>query len=309
MFRPVLGILLLSLVIFCGPARDLNSNDFVALAPAEIETYSEQINAEREETDDYFRNHQESPIAAVARLQVTVKDSNTIQSIVQTDDEFKLQSSDLATALMEFNYDGQSFRVIQPRSGLELEGQPYAGKTFSDAVIQGQRYVFAMYGSGTIIIYDLSNPAREQFGGKEYFPIDSRWQLEGKIIPADSQKIVQMPTSRGLVKQFRVAGTVELQIYGQPVRLTLFQSAGASEDSDDLFLPFTDQTTGKSTYHTGRYLDLKKPAPGQSLIVDFNRAYYPLCYFSPHFNCPVPPAENRIAFAVTAGEKGVHAQL
>lgn len=308
MFRPSLGILLLSVVIFCGPARDLNSNHFVALTPAEIESYSEQINAEREEADDYFRNHPESPIAAVARIQGIAKDSAAIQFIVQIGNEFKLQPSDSTTAVLGFKYDGQSFQNIQPASGLELEGQPYTGEKFSDAVIQGQRYVFALYGAGTIIIYDLTSPAREQFAGKEYFPIDSRWQLEGNMVASDSQKIVQIPTSRGLVKQFRIAGTVELQVYGKPVRLTLFQSAGASEDSDDLFLPFTDQTTGKSTYHTGRYLDLKKPAPGHSLIVDFNQAYYPLCYFSPHFNCPVPPAENRIAFAITAGEKGVHAQ-
>jgi uncharacterized protein (DUF1684 family) len=39
-------------------------------------------------------------------------------------------------------------------------------------------------------------------------------------------------------------------------------------------------------------------------MIDFNKAYNPYCaYVSGKFNCPIPPAENRLAVAITAGEK------
>ena len=39
-----------------------------------------------------------------------------------------------------------------------------------------------------------------------------------------------------------------------------------------------------------------------ALVLDFNFAYNPACAFSPHYNCPVPPPENRLVVAIRAGE-------
>jgi len=38
-------------------------------------------------------------------------------------------------------------------------------------------------------------------------------------------------------------------------------------------------------------------------VLDFNRAYNPPCVFTPFATCPLAPPENRLPFAVTAGEK------
>ncbi|HEY3126319.1 MAG TPA: DUF1684 domain-containing protein, partial [Candidatus Limnocylindria bacterium] len=46
-------------------------------------------------------------------------------------------------------------------------------------------------------------------------------------------------------------------------------------------------------------------------VVDFNRAYNPACVFSPYYNCPIPPPENRLPVAIRAGErmpKGINLQ-
>ena len=69
-----------------------------------------------------------------------------------------------------------------------------------------------------------------------------------------------------------------------------------------LFLPFKDGTSGKETYAAGRYVDLDGP-DGGPFVLDFNRAYNPSCaYGEPErFQCPVPPAENALAVAVTRG--------
>ena len=32
-------------------------------------------------------------------------------------------------------------------------------------------------------------------------------------------------------------------------------------------------------------------------IVDFNIAYHPYCYYNPEYECPLPPAENRLTSA------------
>ena len=70
-----------------------------------------------------------------------------------------------------------------------------------------------------------------------------------------------------------------------------------------LWLPFYDATSGKETYGGGRYLDLIVDDEGQ-VDLDFNFAYNPLCDYNPErYNCTLPPVENRLPFAVNAGEK------
>ena len=42
------------------------------------------------------------------------------------------------------------------------------------------------------------------------------------------------------------------------------------------------------------------------VLLDFNRAYNPLCAYSAGYSCPVPPAENRLSVAVPAGVQSDH---
>jgi uncharacterized protein (DUF1684 family) len=67
-------------------------------------------------------------------------------------------------------------------------------------------------------------------------------------------------------------------------------------------VPFRDATTGKETYGAGRYLDVLR-IKGEDYVLDFNTAYNPLCAYSPRYNCPYPPAQNRLKIPVEAGEK------
>jgi uncharacterized protein len=72
---------------------------------------------------------------------------------------------------------------------------------------------------------------------------------------------------------------------------------------NDLFLPFTDLTTGKQTHGGGRFLDLKIP-DNDEIIIDFNKAYNPLCaYGNPKYSCPIPPKENYLEIKIKAGER------
>ena len=53
----------------------------------------------------------------------------------------------------------------------------------------------------------------------------------------------------------------------------------------------------------GRYLDVARPGPDGKAVIDFNRAYNPPCAFTQFATCPLPPNENRLDLAITAGEK------
>ena len=61
-------------------------------------------------------------------------------------------------------------------------------------------------------------------------------------------------------------------------------------------------TSGTETYPAGRYLDLDRNATG-IYVIDFNRAYHPYCYYNLTFDCPYPPAENRLTVPIRAGER------
>jgi uncharacterized protein (DUF1684 family) len=67
-------------------------------------------------------------------------------------------------------------------------------------------------------------------------------------------------------------------------------------------VPFSDETSKGDTYPAGRYLDIDITPTG-FYVVDFNKAYHPYCYYSPKFDCPYPPAENRLPVAIRAGER------
>src|SRR5262249_39439499 len=111
----------------------------------------------------------------------------------------------------------------------------------------------------------------------------------------------QMPTSTGGQRQMRRVGSLEFSLKGLPLKLTAFVEGGAA-NLDHLFVPFSDLTTGTETYPAGRYIDLDKTPTG-IYNVDFNLAYHPYCYYNSEYDCPYPPAENRLKIPVRAGER------
>jgi uncharacterized protein len=134
-----------------------------------------------------------------------------------------------------------------------------------------------------------------------YFPIDLSYSVPAVLEPSSEQVTVEMPTSTGEHRKMHRVGKLEFVLKGQPMTLSAFTEAGAP-DVDHLFVPFADLTTGTETYAGGRYLDLDRNATG-IYLVDFNRAYQPYCYFNPTFDCPYPPAENRLKVPIRAGER------
>jgi uncharacterized protein len=133
-----------------------------------------------------------------------------------------------------------------------------------------------------------------------YFPIEPDYNTPGVLKPIDDKTIVEMPTSTGANRKMRRVGSLEFTVKGQPMKLLAFNEVGT--DPGSLFVAFSDLTSGTETYAAGRFMDLARNATG-IYEVDFNRAYIPYCYYNPTYECPYPPAENRLKIPIRAGEK------
>ncbi|HWF84214.1 MAG TPA: DUF1684 domain-containing protein [Vicinamibacterales bacterium] len=132
-----------------------------------------------------------------------------------------------------------------------------------------------------------------------YFPIDPAYKVPAVLKRIDDPTIIDMPTSTGTTRRMRRRGTLEFSLKGQPLKLTAFVEVA---DPDHLFVAFNDLTSGTETYPAGRYLDLTPNATG-NYELDFNRAYNPYCYYNAGYECPYPPAENRLKVPIRAGER------
>ncbi len=133
-----------------------------------------------------------------------------------------------------------------------------------------------------------------------YYPVNPGYDVPAVMNPTDDAPAGPMVYSDGAIRNVRQVGKLNFVLNGKQLELAAFVEVGAPEDS--LFVPFADLTNGTETYNSGRLLDVPRTATGL-YDLDFNRAYNPSCYYSPTYSCPLPPKENRMAIAVTAGER------
>jgi len=135
----------------------------------------------------------------------------------------------------------------------------------------------------------------------KYYPVDTTFKVPAGLRLSKDRPVFDMPTSTGTNRKMQRVGVLEFTLQGTQMSLAAFVEDGTQQITS-LFVPFADATTGTETYSAGRYLDLK-PTPTGFYVIDFNRAYNPTCAYNPTWECPYPPAENRLKVAIRAGEK------
>ena len=141
-----------------------------------------------------------------------------------------------------------------------------------------------------------------------FYPVNKNYRVIATFERVSNGKWFTMETSGSSKQTYRVYGTIRFTIHDTAVKLNIYQSQnllGVAEYKNYLFLPFTDLTSGEETYASGRYIDLTfEDISNNKVVIDFNKAYNPYCaYVSGKYNCPIPPAENRLMVAIRAGEK------
>ena len=144
-----------------------------------------------------------------------------------------------------------------------------------------------------------------KFKALDFYPVNEKFIFEVVIKRTPQAIPFMMKRTKDEVKYVKY-GEVTFKYNGQNHTLAVYQNldliARKPEYSNYLFLPFTDATNGETTYGGGRYLDLKIPE-NKTVVINFNKAYNPLCHYNKKFSCPIPPIENDLGFRVEAGVK------
>jgi len=140
-----------------------------------------------------------------------------------------------------------------------------------------------------------------------FYNADSTYRVTAKAELINNAPGFIMPVFSGQGSEYLPYALLKFTLKGKPMQLTVYRSVGLSKIAaykDYLFLPFTDDTNGKTTYAGGRYIDLREgDFKGQTVTIDFNKAYNPYCAFGSGYACPKPPDVNHLIFAVKAGEQ------
>lgn len=186
----------------------------------------------------------------------------------------------------------------QPISAVELKSDAEDKPT----VITLRSITFQVIKRGDklgVRIKDKNNPQRTNFSGLEYFPIDIKWRLDAQFEAYNPPKPMPITNVLGMESSESSPGAVKFEVDGKEYRLDAITEKGETK----LFMIIADKTSGKETYPAGRYLYVDPPDASGHLIVDFNKAYSPPCAFTKFATCPLPPRQNRLPFAIAAGEK------
>ena len=146
-------------------------------------------------------------------------------------------------------------------------------------------------------VKDRESAALQAFHGLDTYPAAPAWRIEARFEPYDPPRTIGIPNVLGQVTDAPAPGAVVFDLQGKTHRLDAL-----GDPKEGLSLIFADQTNGKDTYGAGRFLETG-PVKDGKVVVDFNLAYNPPCAFTAFATCPLPPAQNRLALRVEAGEK------
>ncbi|MEJ2585819.1 MAG: DUF1684 domain-containing protein [Robiginitalea sp.] len=142
----------------------------------------------------------------------------------------------------------------------------------------------------------------------EFFEPDTTYRVLARLDRTPEALPFDMPTNTNDAARERVYGKLTFKLRGSTFVLEVYQSPELMSDTgyeDYLFLPFTDQTNGGQTFEGGRYIDLRIPE-GDSILVDFNKAYNPYCAYNPSYSCPLVPEANHLPVEIPVGVKDFH---
>lgn len=145
----------------------------------------------------------------------------------------------------------------------------------------------------------------KQFKKLAYYPIDLDFRVTATFVRTPGEQPFAMETSTSRRPIYVKYGELHFELQDKKLKLNVYQNQNLvfeEEYKDYLFLPFTDATSGDTTYGGGRYIDMRIPE-GETVVLDFNQSYNPYCAYGGSYSCPIPPAENNLDVAVTAGVK------
>ncbi len=166
-----------------------------------------------------------------------------------------------------------------------------------DKVVIGEFTMFVIHRGNRygIRLKDKDSEFRKEFTGLHWFPVREDYRIVARFVPYDQPRKIAVPNVLGETEKEPSPGYALFSIRGHEYRLDPVL------EGNRLFFIFRDQTSSKETYGSGRFLYAELPREGK-VVLDFNKAENPPCAFTPYATCPLPPAQNRLAVRIEAGE-------
>ncbi len=194
-------------------------------------------------------------------------------------------------------------RVPVTRDGHEVRGTVLASDASGEPTVLAigtlRIHVIERGGRFGVRVRETATSRRPAFAGLDYFALDPTWIVEARFERYDPPRTVPIVNVLGMDVPMRSPGALVFNWGGSEWRLDALLE---KDDSQTLFVMFSDGTSGRTTYGGGRFLSVPLPEQGR-VRVDFNRAYNPPCAFTDFATCPLPPPQNRLSLPITAGER------
>lgn len=148
-----------------------------------------------------------------------------------------------------------------------------------------------------IRLIDDEHPNLKSFTGIPTFPINEDWNIKGKWVPYNPVRTIEIPSVIGTASVDSCYGAIIFNKDGKEYKL---HAAGKDKE---LFIIYTDATSGVETYGAGRFAVAEVNYENNEVVIDFNKSTNPPCSMSKYATCPLPPDGNRLKLRVTAGER------
>lgn len=154
----------------------------------------------------------------------------------------------------------------------------------------------------------LSSEDLARFDSLSFFPIREKYLVKATLELTPESKPFKMKTTTDRLADYRQYGIAHFTLEGKEFQLPVYQNLRLLQMpkyKKYLFVPFTDLTNGEQTYAGGRYVETEIPE-GDTLLIDFNKAYNPYCVYNYKYSCPIPPKENHLEIKIEAGVLDYH---
>ncbi|CAM1366572.1 conserved hypothetical protein [Tenacibaculum sediminilitoris] len=150
----------------------------------------------------------------------------------------------------------------------------------------------------------LTKKGLKKFKGLDFFPIDNKYKVKARLEKTPDALIFNFPTTTSRVAVYRKYGVLSFKIANKEFELSIYQNVNPKpEYVNHLFLPFLDNTNGKTSYKGGRFIDVYTTdiEDDGTVVIDFNESYNPYCAYSNRYSCPITPRDNYIDVEIKAG--------
>ncbi|WKZ52393.1 MAG: DUF1684 domain-containing protein [Anaerolineales bacterium] len=264
--------------------------------------YEQQILKFRAEREARLRDNERSWLS-LAGLYWLEEGNNAFGSDPENDIQLGYAAVPARAGVFQYR---NSAVVLRVNDGVEMtcNGAPVKSKALRMDIEENPDFielgnllmVVLKRGNNCLIrVWDKANPARTNFTGLKYFPVNPDYRVTATFIPYEPARILKIRDVIGEEYDVQFPGFAVFTLAGKECRLE------AEKTPEGLFFNFYDPTNGNGSYPGGRFLSAEPPQ-GRELIIDFNQAFNPPCAYTDYATCPLPPSQNRLPVRIPAGE-------